>query len=426
MFVLMLRYRLTRGAGLQRKRKGATTYFVIFYRSAFVIGRTYTALFVPIHPYAECTYSHFNSNSNCPLCNKTLGAKDFTEVVVADPSSTTEDTVKNTFQTLFTKYSATSNTLTHQEMCTRLLHSMDDNRRAVRFIFKQFVLDSKMAGQRSGNVGRAYEELKNEHTKLQQAMSSQQLEAKKITSDLQHRVQALSGSLAEMQKKIDEKDTQLNQFRSMYAAEGMSRFPPPPSSARSSSSRSIGSGHSHSAGGDLAPPPIQVFVENKKRKERNERQQAQNLALTRRGVPMRPVSSSQQQQQHYGGGGSPYQAAPPQQQRQHGGGGLPRPGSQHLLRVPSSHHHQQQHFQQHQYGGGAMDTDSIVTPIVPPPHHHRTSSAYRTSSHPGSSSSNIRNNLGAGASFTFSSRSSKRPRSGGSAYSHPAKGFGQY
>ena len=309
--------------------------------------------------------------------------------MVADPSTATEDTLKNTYQTLFTKYSANSNTLSHTEMCTRLMRSLEDDKRAVRFLLKQFVVETRTAGQRSGNVGRAYEELKKEHTKLQQSMSSQRLQADKTVKDLQHRLQALTGTMTEMQKKIDEKDTQLNQFRNVYAAEGLSRMPPPPSSA----ARSIASSSRSGGGGSIAaPPPMQVFVENKKRKERErDRERAE---MTHRGVP--PIAARR----------------PPTSQRHH----------DHDFGVGSSH------MQQHPFNGGSgSDGDSMVTPIVPPPHHHRVRSSSSFSPHGGNGNSNIRGNLAAGTGYTFTSRS-KRPRTGGSMYSRSGGGggFGRY
>lgn len=46
---------------------------------------------------------------------------------MADPASVT-DSLKTTFQTIFTKYDSTGEALSHQEMCSRLLKSVDDDR----------------------------------------------------------------------------------------------------------------------------------------------------------------------------------------------------------------------------------------------------------------------------------------------------------
>ena len=254
------------------------------------------------------------------------------ELVVADPSSATEETLKNTFQTIFTKYASSSNTLSHQEMCTRLLKSFDDDRRAVRFLLKQFVLESKTAGQQSGNIGRAHEQLKKEHTHLKQAMSSQRIQTEQTIADLQHRVQALTGTVQEQQKKIDEKDTQINQFRQMYAADGMARVPSS-SHSNSSGGRQGGGGggtpvtHSRSGGGQQQQqqpthptPPMHGFVMQKQARERA-KEQALGEMKRSRGPPIVP-----------GGGGGRHL------------GGM----------------------------GGPSDIDSVITPIQAPPPYSRS------------------------------------------------------
>jgi TolA-binding protein len=230
----------------------------------------------------ECTYSHFNDSSRCPSCGKSLGANDFMELVVADPSTATEETLKNTFQTIFTKFSSSSNSLSHQEMCTRLLKSFDNERRTMRFLLKQFVVDASCRGQRSGGIARDLDQIKKEYTTLKQASSSQRIQLEQTIADLQHRVQALNGTVQELQKKLDEKDIQITQFRQLYAAEGMARVP--------SSSHSGGSGGKRGGGGAAVmypqhhgngfsrpvvssssaatpPPPLQGFVLQKQARE---------------------------------------------------------------------------------------------------------------------------------------------------------------
>jgi hypothetical protein len=182
----------------------------------------------------ECTYDHFNSSSSCPNCRKTLGADDFMELCVADPSSATQETTKNTFQNILTKFSGGSKKLSHQEMCSRLLKNLDNDRRAVRFLLKQFVFDCTNQESKTGSMGRAFEQLKQEFTQLKQQSSSQRIQYEQTVADLQHRVQALTGTVQEQQKKLEGKENQIAQFRQLYATDGMSRLP--------SSSHSTGSG----------------------------------------------------------------------------------------------------------------------------------------------------------------------------------------
>jgi hypothetical protein len=321
----------------------------------------------------ECTYGHFNASSSCPVCNKTLGANDFTEVVVADPSTATEDSMKNAFQTLFTKYSANSNEVSFQEMCTRLLRSHDDHRRTLRFLLKQFSACNMLLAQRTSNMGCAYQKLQEEHTKMQQAVNSQRIQSEQTIGDLQHRLQALTATIQERQQKLDEKDKQIQQFRSLYAADGERRMP---------SIRHAVPGSSYSAGsssqGRYAPPPMQSFAENKKRRETAK--QANLVEMTRSRNVMGPLSDQQQMRQY-----------------------------------PSE-----------------ASVDSAITPIVPPPKHqgshHHSSNSMRMRSDSGvppppaflgmappRSSPRIRD-LTPGSGYQFTSRSSiadKRPRTHG-------------
>ena len=334
----------------------------------------------PLFYLTECTYGHFNASSSCPVCNKTLGANDFTEVVVADPSTATEDSMKNAFQTLFTKYSATSNDVSFQEMCTRLLRSHDDHRRTLRFLLKQFAACNMLLAQRTGSMGCAYQKLQEEHTKMQQAVNSQRIQSEQTIGDLQHRLQALTATIQERQQKLDEKDKQIQQFRSLYAADG-ERCMPSIRHAVPGSSYSAGSG---SQGRYAPPPPMQSFAENKKRKEMAK--QANLVEMTRSRSVMGPMSDQQQMRQYH---------------------------------HPSS-----------------SSVDSAITPIVPPPkhqgsHHHSNNGIRMRSSSGGSglppppaflgmappiSSPRIRD-LTPGTGYQFTSRSSaiadKRPRTHG-------------
>jgi hypothetical protein len=272
------------------------------------------------------------------------------ELVVADPSSATEETLKNSFQTLFTKYTSASNAISHQEMCTRLLKSFDDDRRSVRFLLKQFVLESKMAGRQSGTIGRAYEELKAEHTHLKQASSSQRIQTEQTIADLQHRVQALTGTVQEQQKKIDEKDTQINQFRQLYASEGSIRIP--------GSSRSNGSGGGRVALQanhdirDTYAPPMPGFVIQKQARERAKEQALEKM--TRSRGPLNTEAMNGTRRQTLGN-----------------------------------------------HMGGLSDIDSVITPIqIPPPNHHLQNRHISPSVVP--NTPRIRD-LSAGSSYVFTS-----------------------
>jgi hypothetical protein len=223
------------------------------------------------------------------------------ELVIADPSASTTEAVKNSFQTIFTKCTKSSNAISHQEMCQRLLKNLDIDRRAVRFLMKQFVNDVNNQGQKSGSIGRAYEVLKQENTQLKQASSSQRLQMEQTIADLQHRVQALNGTVQGQQQKLQDKDKQLTRFRELYEADGMARIPSSSHSQSSGGKR----GHSNMVNSSShhqqqhqqqqqeqqhAQPPMQGFVMQKQARERAKEQALGEF--TRRGpVATRPMTN---------------------------------------------------------------------------------------------------------------------------------------
>jgi hypothetical protein len=217
------------------------------------------------------------------------------ELVIADPSASTTETVKNSFQTIFTKCTKSSNAISHQEMCQRLLKNLDIDRRAVRFLMKQFVNDVSNQGQRSGNIGRAYEVLKQENTQLKQASSSQRLQMEQTIADLQHRVQALNGTVQGQQQKLQDKDKQLMRFRELYQADGMARIPSSSHSQSSGGKRGhnvVNSSNHHQQHQEQqhAQPPMQGFVMQKQARERAKEQALGEF--TRRGpVVTRPLTN---------------------------------------------------------------------------------------------------------------------------------------
>ena len=262
-------------------------------RLACIVLRNAASQFHFLHcRVVECTYVHFQASSNCPVCRKTLGANDFTEIVVADPPSTSKkDRVKGAFQAIFVKSSAASNELMFEEICNRVLHRNKDRRRTLRFVMKQFVLSNMGLTQRMGSMGCGYQKLQQEHTKLQQTVNNQRLQQEKLIADLQHRVQSLTTSNQDLQAKVDEKDRQIQQFRSLYAEDGERRVPSI-HHAIPGSSHSTGSS---SQGRNAPPPPMQRVVDNKMRQEQT--RHANLDAMTRSRNVLGP--HSQKQQYHF-------------------------------------------------------------------------------------------------------------------------------
>lgn len=239
------------------------------------------------------------------------------------------------------------------------MKSFDDDRRAVRFLLKQFVLESKSAGRQTGSIERAYAELKAEFTQMKQATSSQRIQTEQVIADLRHRVQALTGTVQEQQKKIDEKDNQINQFRRMCSSDGTSRIP-----GRSSSSGSTGDRNSvppnHDHRGSPAPP-MAGFVMRKQAEEHAKEKALYEISRSR-GPPNLNVEGGSSRQ--------PYG----------------------------------------KYVEGSSDINSVITPIqVPPPNYYAQGRRMSPSVVP--NTPRIRD-LSAGSSYVFTSSNSrpKRPR----------------
>jgi hypothetical protein len=178
------------------------------------------------------------------------------ELMVADPSSTTSTKTSN-FQALFTKQNEAATSIAFQDLCTRLLKQNDDLRAGTKFLMKQFLVESSKQGQRSGQVVRTLESLKQEHTSLKQALNSQRMRYENAIENLQQQ-------LTSTQKKLEEKDRQLMQFRRLH--ETMT-----PESTRGSSNeprRVSGAGMAHASSQRSPQPPMKGFMIQKEAQER--------------------------------------------------------------------------------------------------------------------------------------------------------------
>jgi hypothetical protein len=237
---------------------------------------------------AECTYDHFNASSNCPCCNKTLGADDFLELVIADPSSSSQQgSLKTTFQSMFTKYSTSASAVSHREMCARILRSMDDDRRSVKFLFKQFVRETASNGARSGHLGTQVQQMTAEITQLKQAANAQHILQQKTVQDLQHKLSALAASCKQQQNKITERETQITQYREIFAQQSGAGLVPMSSHSVNSSGNPTSSGGGKRGRSPAVQhqlqPPMQGFV--KQRQAHELAKQEQLNAITRGRSP---------------------------------------------------------------------------------------------------------------------------------------------
>ena len=136
-------------------------------------------------------------------------------------------------QYVMTKFSAKNKALTHQEMCSRLLQQLDTNRRAVRFMLKQFVGATAIRDQ----IPAAGDRDSMQSAKQEISALKQQLQTLQISK--QHELTEKDKALKVMKNNYNELVKQNQQFRQMLSSGG--------------SSRSVRSGSGSSAGGNRGP-----------------------------------------------------------------------------------------------------------------------------------------------------------------------------
>lgn len=285
------------------------------------------------------------------------------ELVVADPSTATSSNNAN-FQSLFTKQNPNSGSLAFQDICMRLLKQNDDLRSGTKFVLKQFMLESGQMGQRSFQMLRTLEALKQENTTLKQAHNSQRIRMEQAVEDLQQK-------LTSAQKKLEEKDRQLMQFRQLHNTM-TPQSPRGNGGGRPSSveSRRVSGGEGQQQRSMNMEPPLKGFM---MQKEANER--AKQLALEQ-----------------------------PQRTPLLGGG----------AGTSSNHHQHQHHHNSHHSGRPQSDAGVAHHPsyMMAPASHHQSQQQQRPystgSGGSGGNSSGIRRDLTSSSGYVFSGSSSSQ------------------
>jgi hypothetical protein len=301
----------------------------------------------------------------------------------------TEDSLKSAFQILFTKCSTDSKDVSFQEMCTRMLDSLDDEDRTIDFLLKQLVLSDSLGARRLKQLNAENKELKEQHIKLQQAVNSQRIESEQIIANLTQRLQSLTAQSSHNHSSRDLRNSRPETVQSVVTRERSSQ----------------------------PPPPMQIFVENRKREEMAK--QASLAEMTR----SRNVLGPQFQQ-------------PPTHPQKHYDRGVPSnkylhsPGaSVNLVTTPnpySAHRSSGQSSNSHRSGGETVGV---------PNRDLTTGTGYRYQSGGGSSVGVPIRDLTPGSGYRFTSRSTegnnnnnKRPRSEGGYtpawYGSPAHSLG--
>lgn len=296
----------------------------------------------------ECTYSHFEQSSQCPICQKTLNENDFTELVVADATAnSTSDITKTSLQALFSKQSKSSSHnlkgLPYSDLCFSIIRQIDVVKQSTRFLLKQLLMNSNGQTRKVAVVLRHNEKLKSDITSLKQGHSTQRIQYEQINNDLKNRLSARESKIQELNAKLAEKERMLEQFRRLHGgkvntsgiendrdggSKGQGYHHPIPSSINGRSGGSISgsmSGNTHGGGGIMerhrnrhqhhnnnqissgnsiassaAEPPLKGLM-----MQRQAHQMAQQQAFASRRGPIVPAASSgmnrmgqQQQNQH--------------------------------------------------------------------------------------------------------------------------------
>lgn len=135
--------------------------------------------------HSGCAYTHFQASTSCPCCRKPVSENNLFELVIAGPSQALQQSTKHCYQSIFTKQVSNKQPLSHEEMCTRLLKNFDDNRRAMRFVLKQFVVEST----KQSELHRALHHTKEEYAQYKQVVAAEKAQSDQVNADLHNKVQ---------------------------------------------------------------------------------------------------------------------------------------------------------------------------------------------------------------------------------------------
>lgn len=170
----------------------------------------------------ECTYSHFEKSSDCPLCARKLSENDFTELVVTDATSTSLEISKSSLQTLLSKSTQQNpndgsyKALPLSDMCVSLIRQFDATKQSTRFLLKQLLMNTNIEGRKFLTALQVNETLKNEITNLKQAHATQRLQYEQLHTDMKNRLTARETTIQELNNALEEKDKLLEQFRRLH------------------------------------------------------------------------------------------------------------------------------------------------------------------------------------------------------------------
>ena len=106
-------------------------------------------------------------------------------------------------QALFSKKSS-GGYLPYSDLCQSLIRQIDCSKQSTKFLLKQLLVESHKESRRNSIAARTYESLKTENTQLKQLNSSQRLQYEQTITDLQNKLNAKEGTIAEQNKMLQQ------------------------------------------------------------------------------------------------------------------------------------------------------------------------------------------------------------------------------
>lgn len=234
----------------------------------------------------DCTYSHFNSNPNCPCCGRLLGENDFTEVTVSDAGSTLANNPDQVLQNLLTKASNQPGApITWNDVCAAMIREQDALHSNTRFFVKQFVRETQNSLQEGRNAKNQVQAYRKQLVALKEDITGLKRQHEEDTERMRHK-----------DRQLAEKDRQIHQLKAVLArntsndtGQGTRGWEPPPSSRSHPLSVGIPKptpSSQHSTGGERRQT-MAGFENYVRKKEARELEQERDLMnLTRKTNPM--------------------------------------------------------------------------------------------------------------------------------------------
>lgn len=121
-----------------------------------------------------CTYSHFASSSNCPICNILIVNDDeIEEVNILDRAPNSIETVprRATLQALFTRPPERANTvgITQGDLLTNSMRTIESCKQQIKLAYRQLVTNNNILVRQNAGMAKELQRLRNENASLGEA-----------------------------------------------------------------------------------------------------------------------------------------------------------------------------------------------------------------------------------------------------------------